>query len=188
MGRDGSATPITLKANLGDTLTTLSGAFTGASLNSYTANLTIPPSVVPVVFTATAQTSAIYNVTQSANFADVQGSWTGNWVDGSNSSSGQVLQVGALGGSRVLSTPSTGVLYCFLDVESSLAANGRGNFFNVVLKFSDLPTPLNTSPCPRNGQTLRGVALVYRPTELLQKLRMIAFDDAGKGISFSAQR
>jgi hypothetical protein len=184
LGVDGAASATSLKAFLGNVLVTLTGNITAASLDAYTGNLTIPPSVTPVSVTSTALISSSYSATAAANLADVQGVWVGNWADGSNSFTGLQLSVGTTGASRTVSTNPGGFLYCTLDVSSALSANSRANFFDVTLMFVNQ----SGQTCPRLGQTLTGVALVYHPTVSTSQLRLIALGTDGQGISFTASR
>ena len=174
LGFDGIATANSLMAYLGNVLKSLSGGITGASVNAYSGSLTIPPSVTPVVFTSAAQTTVLN---------DLDGNWSGDWIDGLESSRRLLIRFSPSTGTRILSSP-TGFLGCTLTSESSAIPTSSGNFFAVTLRFGLQSGQI----CARNEQILSGVAAVYKPTPTTSRLVVIALEPSGKGISFSADR
>lgn len=183
LGLDGVATASNLMAYLGNVLIALNGGITGASLNAYSGSLTIPPSVTPVVFTSAAKKPPIFDAAQSAVLIDLDGDWRGDWIDGLGSSRGLLIRFSPSTGKRILSSPS-GFLGCTLSGESSAAPTSSGNFFAVTLKFEHQSGQI----CARIGQTLSGVAAVYKPTPSTSRLEVIALEPSGRGISFRADR
>lgn len=180
---DGIATSNSLMAYLGNVLKSLNGGLTGASLNAYSGSLTIPPSVTPVVFTSTAKKPPIFDAAQAAVLNDLDGDWSGNWGDGLESSRSLLIRFAPSAGKLILSSPS-GFLGCTLTSESSAIPTSSGNFFAVTLRFEYQSGQV----CARNGQTLSGVAAVYKPTPSTSRLVVIALDPSGRGISFRADR
>lgn len=183
LGAGGVATSSNLMAYLGNVLTSLNGGITEASLNAYSGSLTIPPSVTPVVFNTVAKKPPVFDASQPAALIDLDGDWRGDWIDGLDSSRGLLIRFSPSTGKRILSSPS-GFLGCTLSGESSVTPTSSGNFFAVTLKFEHQSGQI----CGRIGQTLSGVAAVYKPTPSTSRLEVIALDSSGRGISFRADR
>jgi hypothetical protein len=183
LGADGVATPNSLTAYLGNVLISMTGGISEASLGAYSSSLTIPPSVTPVVIASTAKTLLTFNASQSASLAELDGDWSGDWIDGLDRSDRLLIRFSPSTDKRILSTPS-GFIGCTLKNESSATPIANGNFFAVTLKFEHQ----SGSGCPRINQTLSGVAVVYKPTPSTSRLELIALEPSGKGISFRADR
>jgi hypothetical protein len=183
LGSDGVATASNLIAYLGNVAISLNGGITGASLDAYSGSMTIPPSVTPVVFTSAANKPPIFDAVQSAVLADLDGDWSGDWIDGLDSSRRLLIRFSPSAGKRILSSPS-GFLGCTLSSESSATPTSSGNFFAVTLRFDQQIG----QACARVGQTLSGFAAVYKPTPSTSRLEVIALEPSGRGISFRGDR
>lgn len=108
----------------------------------------------------------------------LDGDWNGRWDDGANSNASFALR-NLVANDSAIDTSSgaggcSGVKVVFATLTSGL--------YRVRVIYPDAQTG-----CPRQGQSLNGLAAVYRTPDK-QRLQFVAVNDSGSGISFRADR